>query len=182
MNWIAKKRLDAFERRWRYDAGYMKEIVDEAGVGALMPAGALEKVGTYQRDVPVAVYYAAKLTSTRAADCGPCLQLVTSMAESAGVSHSVLRALVMGDRDALSEEIRLGVDLAEATVARDGRGAAARQQILARWGRRALVSLAYAIVAGQAYPTLKYALGHGRACVRVRIGGKDVAVRATAAA
>jgi hypothetical protein len=38
-------------------------------------------------------------------------------------------------------------------------------------GRAGLASLAYAIVAAQAFPTLKYALGHGHACVRVKIAG-----------
>jgi hypothetical protein len=43
-----------------------------------------------------------------------------------------------------------------------------------RWGRRALVSLALAITAARIYPTVKYALGHGKACMRVVVGGTPV--------
>ena len=43
-----------------------------------------------------------------------------------------------------------------------------------RWGRRALVSLAFAITAARIYPTVKYALGHGKACMRVVVGGTPV--------
>jgi hypothetical protein len=40
-----------------------------------------------------------------------------------------------------------------------------------RWGQRALVSLAFAITAARIDPTVKYALGHGKACMRVVVGG-----------
>jgi hypothetical protein len=43
-----------------------------------------------------------------------------------------------------------------------------------RWGRRAVVSLAFAITAARVYPTVKYALGHGKACTRVVVGGAPV--------
>ena len=43
-----------------------------------------------------------------------------------------------------------------------------------RWGRRALVSVAFAITAARIYPTVKYALGHGKACTRVVVGGTPV--------
>ena len=41
-------------------------------------------------------------------------------------------------------------------------------------GRRALVSLAFAITAARIYPTVKYALGHGKACMRVVVDGTPV--------
>ena len=43
-----------------------------------------------------------------------------------------------------------------------------------RWGRRALVSLAFAIHCARIYPTVKYALGHGKACMRIVVGGTPV--------
>ena len=36
------------------------------------------------------------------------------------------------------------------------------------------MSLAFAITAARIYPTVKYALGHGKACMRVVVGGKPV--------
>jgi hypothetical protein len=50
-----------------------------------------------------------------------------------------------------------------------------RDEIVQRWGKRALVSLAFAITASRLYPTLKYALGHGRACQRIVVAGEPVA-------
>ena len=38
-----------------------------------------------------------------------------------------------------------------------------------------MVSLAFAIVASRIYPTVKYAMGHGRACTRIVVGGAPIA-------
>ena len=40
---------------------------------------------------------------------------------------------------------------------------------------RGLITLSFAIVTGHIFPTLKYALGHGKACTRVTISGEALA-------
>jgi hypothetical protein len=170
---FVKKQLEKFGQRWGYDTGYMREIVDEAGVRAVMPMQALGKLGGY-RKVPPDAYYGAALTAGKAADCGPCLQLGVSMAEAAGVKPQTIRAILGRDYLSCSKEALLGIELALSTIARDGTGDETRAEILRRWGRAGLVSLAYAIVAAQAYPTFKYAIGHGHACVRLRVGGETI--------
>jgi hypothetical protein len=154
----------------------LREILAKAGIGALLPLNALEKVSAYRRDVPADVYYAAKITAAIGADCGPCAQLVVTMAEAAGVDLPILRAVVSGERDSLPYDAALGVDLARATLLREP-GVDVREAIVQRWGQRALVSLAYGIVAAQAYPAFKYAIGHGHECSHLRVGGVDVARR-----
>lgn len=182
LTWLVKRALAAFEKRWSYDTSYMREIVDKAGVGAVLPMNALQKLGGYRRDVPSDVYSVATIVASKAANCGPCLQLTVSMADAAGVAASTIRAALRDDRDALPERTRAAYDLAKAVVARDGSGDDARSQILQRYGYRALMSLAYGMVAAAAYPTIKYAIGHGHSCVRVRVGGEDVPVGAAALA
>lgn len=180
LSWLVRRQIDRFEKRWKYDSRYAREILDEAGIGALLPLNALAKLGAYHRDVPPEVYFGAKITSAIAADCGPCAQLVVSEAERDGLDAAIVRALVAGRTDLLPEPARLGVALARGTLARDGSADEARAEILARWGRRGLVSVAYAIAAAQAFPTVKYALGHGRACLLVHVGDADVTPRAVA--
>ncbi|MGC1201258.1 MAG: hypothetical protein WA879_06880, partial [Candidatus Acidiferrales bacterium] len=48
-----------------------------------------------------------------------------------------------------------------------------RTEIESRWGRRAVVSLAFSIAGGQFFPNVKYALGFGHACTRVAVAGAD---------
>lgn len=177
LKWFVKKQLASFSRRWGYDTGYVGEIVDEAGVGAIVPLQALGKLGSYRKNVSLDAYYGAALTAGKAADCGPCLQLGVSMAEAAGVDGPTIRAILAGTYGDLSNDAMLGVKLALGTVARDATGEEARQEILRRWGRAGLVSLAYAIVGAQAYPAFKYAIGHGHACMRVRVGTETVPMR-----
>jgi hypothetical protein len=156
ISWLVRKQIDRFEQKWNYDMRYGREVLDEAGLDALLPMNSLAKLYTYCRDVPAQVYYGAKVTAAIVADSAPCAQLVVDEAQ------------------------RDGFDLARGTLLRDGSDEEARAEILARWGRRGLVSVAYAITAAQAYPTLKYALGHGRACLFVRVGDADVSPRAVA--
>ena len=175
--WLVRKQLEAFERKWHYDMGYVREILDEAGLKAILPLQALQKLGSYRGGVPLNAYAGAGITAARHADCGPCLQLGVSMARAEGVSDDVIRALLRRDLQALPKEALLGLELAEATIARDGSGDDARQEILRRWGRAGLTALAYAIVTAQAYPAFKYAIGHGHTCVRVRVGDETVAMK-----
>lgn len=174
--WLVKKQLDSFSKQWGYDTSYVREIVDEAGVGAVMPLQALQKLGSY-RKVPLDAYYGAALTAGKAADCGACLQLGVRMAEAARVKPPTIRAILERDHQNCSREALLGVEIALATIARDGSGQEARAEILRRWGRAGLVSLAYAIVGAQAYPTFKYAIGHGHACERLSVGGETIAMQ-----
>jgi hypothetical protein len=96
------------------------------------------------------------------------------MAEDAGVKPQTIRAILERDYAKLSKETLLGVELALGTIARDATGEEARAEILRRWGRAGLVSLGYGIVAAQAYPTFKYAIGHGHACQRVKVAGETI--------
>ena len=63
-----------------------------------------------------------------------------------------------------------------ASLARDVAADEYRDVIVRRWGPRALVSLAFAMTAARVYPTVKYALGHGKACTRLVVGGESIAV------
>ena len=56
-----------------------------------------------------------------------------------------------------------------------------REEIVRRWGPRALLALSFGIMAAQLYPTLKYALGHGKACTRVVVAGQALTPRRAAA-
>jgi hypothetical protein len=40
-----------------------------------------------------------------------------------------------------------------------------------------VLALTFGVMASQMYPTVKYALGHGKACTRVVIAGQAVAPR-----
>ena len=70
---------------------------------------------------------------------------------------------------------------ARAVLARDAAADACRDEIVRRWGPRAVLALAFGVMGAQLYPTLKYALGHGQACTRVVVAGQSISPRKLAA-
>jgi hypothetical protein len=180
IKWLLRRRLAAFERSFGYDARYAHDIL-QASPRGFMALARIQAMGRFRRDVPKDVYYTAKLVAARAEDCGPCTQLVATMAERARVPAETIRAVLARDENAMSETVALGFRFAEATLAHDPAADALREEIVRRWGARALISLAFAIVSARVFPTVKYALGYGQACARVVVGGKPMAVLRRAA-
>jgi hypothetical protein len=181
LNRLIGRRLDAFQRAFSYDVTYMREILATSR-RAFWRVARLQALAGYREEVPPAPWYAAKLVATMAEDCGPCTQLVADMALAAGIPGEVVRQVVAGREEALGAEVLLGYRFARAVLAHDPAADELREEVVRRWGRRGLVSLAFGITGSRMYPTLKYALGHGRACSAVRIGGQDQPTRALTAA
>ena len=166
VRWMLRKAIGKFERQWNYDAAYMRDIIDVSPRAAWLFSRATA-LGQFRRDLPMEVWCAAGLTAMRQEDCGPCTQLGVKMAERAGVSPVVLRAMLSDYPDAMPPDVALVWRFTRATLAHDAEADEYRESIVKRWGRRALVSLAFAITAARIYPTVKYALGHGKACIGV---------------
>ncbi|HYD61441.1 MAG TPA: hypothetical protein VEC35_13835 [Noviherbaspirillum sp.] len=180
LKWLARRQLDAFEQAFDYDVTYMREMLDTSWRGFRLFAP-VAKMVAHREDVPLETWYAAKIVAFVAEDCGPCTQLVVTMAEREGVSQSVLRAILAGDERAMGENAALGVRFARAVLAHDPQADELREQIVQRWGERAVLSLALGIAAARVFPTVKYALGHGKTCSRVRVGNTETRPAAIAA-
>jgi hypothetical protein len=175
IRWFLRRQIATFERMWNYDANYIREVLD-ADPHALITFGKVVGVGQYRKDVPLAPHYAAGIVAVMAEDCGPCTQLAIDMAEREGVDPAILRAIVARDFTAMPYEVALAVRFTEASLRRAPEADDLRDEVVRQWGKRGLISLAFAMVAARIYPTLKYALGHGKSCTRLRIGGDARAV------
>ena len=170
LKWLIRRRIAAFERTWNYDASYVRDILEASPRAALL-FNRIAALAAYHRDAPAEALYTAKITTTRAEDCGPCTQLGVTMAERDGIDPALLRAIIDRDEAHMTEAARLGFRFAQATLAHDSAADDLRQQIVQHWGHRALVSLAFAIAGARLFPTVKYALGRGKTCQRITIGG-----------
>src|SRR5262249_28548791 len=149
----------------------------DADPRVMMVFGKVQGLSRYRKDLPLAAYCAAGLIAVMAEDCGPCTQLGIDMAQREGVDPVILRAIVARDYAAMPEEVVLAVRFTEATLRHAPEADEVRDEVLQRWGRRGLISLAFSILSARMYPTLKYALGHGRACTRLVIGGEAMPLR-----
>lgn len=178
LGWFVKRRLAAYERDFNYDVGYLREMF-EVSPRAFFRFSKIVGISSYREDAPKGAWYAAKLVATLTEDCGPCTQLVITMAERDGVDPGCLRAIVSGDELRMPADAALGYKFAKAVLGRDiAKSDELRSEIVSRWGRKAVVSLALAIAASRVYPSVKYALGYGHTCTQVRVAGSDLPVTA----
>ncbi len=170
IKWALRRAIDKFEREWKYDGSYMRDIIDASPRAAWLFSRAAA-LGRFRREIPIEPWYAAGITAVHHEDCGPCTQLGVTMAERAGVSPAILRAVLADNPDAMPTDVALVWKFTRATLAHNASADEYREEIVKRWGRLALISLAFAITASRIYPTVKYAMGHGKACERIVVGG-----------
>ncbi|HEY1880832.1 MAG TPA: hypothetical protein VGG68_12960 [Caulobacteraceae bacterium] len=175
IRWFFSRQLNAFERTWNYDAGYAREVLEVdpmALIAFMMVSGVLGN----RKGAPPAARFAVSLVAVMAEDCGPCSQLGVDMAIAAGIDPKVICAVAQRDYAAMPEDMVLAVRFAEASLAHSPAADEPREEIVRRWGRKGLVSLAMAMTAARMYPTAKYALGHGQACMRLTFAGETATV------
>jgi hypothetical protein len=173
LKWIIHRKLRKFEQAYGYDASYMHEVLD-LDLDAFRKFGRAIAVSSYRKDTPADVYFAATLTASMHADCGPCTQLGVAFALQTGVPARTVAAIIAGDVAAMTSDVALGVRFARAVLARAADANELREEIVRRWGPRAVIALVFGMMAAQMYPAMKYALGHGQACTRVVVAGETV--------
>ena len=168
---LLRTSLRRMEKAFDYDAGYMHDVLD-ASPWTFLKFGIITSV-VPRRDAPAEALAAAGLVGTLAEDCGPCTQISVEIATRGGVKPEVLRAILAGDEAAMGASAALAYRFARASLARDMDAAdPLRDEVVRRWGKKGLVALALALTTARMYPTMKYAMGHGKACSRVMVAGE----------
>lgn len=164
------RQIDKVERLWGYDVSYMRHVL-RASTGSFLRFGVVPGL-VDRKAAPGAALAAAGIVGTLAEDCGPCTQIGVDMAAAGGVDPEVLRAILAGDAAAMGDDAALAWRFARASLARDMTTCdPLRDEIVRRWGDRGLVALGMALTTARMYPTLKYALGYGKACSRLTVAG-----------
>jgi hypothetical protein len=172
---IFTRLIDSFERRWGYDATYMRHIL--RGSPASFAKFSVVSFLVDRKAAPAEALAAAGIVGTVAEDCGPCTQISIDMAAAGGARPEVLRAILAGDVPAMGEDAGLAYRFARASLARDLDAVEPlRDEVLRRWGDAGLVALSLALTTARMYPTVKYALGYGRSCSKVTVAGQDAPV------
>jgi hypothetical protein len=162
--------IGGFEKQWGYDASYMRELLEADPWGLLM-FSFVSSLGR-RPGATTAASAAAGIVGTLVEDCGPCTQIGVDIAAASGVSPDVLRAILAGDEAAMGADAGLAYRFARASLAKDmERADPLRDEIVARWGKQGLTAISLALTTARMYPTLKYALGHGKTCSRVTVSG-----------
>lgn len=172
LGWLYHRVIGRMERRYAYDATYLHELVDFAPA-AFRRFGRMQMAGKWQGPLPRDVWHAASLAGALHEDCGPCVQIVTDIALEAGVAPALIAALLTGGGDA---DAKLALDYGRALLAGDLALDDLRDAAKARWGEAGVVALSLTAMSARNFPVLKRAMGHAKACRKVRVGTAEVAV------
>lgn len=173
--WFAKKMIDKFGTHYGYDVGYMRAML-EASPSAFFKFLAVTKLSRHAEAAPKEVLFAARIVGAMTEDCGPCVQLVVDMAREADVSDADIDAVLRRDPAAMSQNVAIGYRFADAVARRTVGEDEARDAVRAAWGEKGVIDLTFALQGSRLYPMTKAGLGFAKACVRINVGDRPVAV------
>ena len=175
LRWPVRK----LERDFGYDASYVHEMIDVSS-GAALKFALFQLMSNHRQDVPLVAWYGAKIGAVMSEDCGPCTQLVVDAALKEGVPRTAIAPLLRGHPEDAGADAGFGFCYGRAVATNAPEAAQLAADAEARYGRRALVSLSFAVAATRVYPALKRGLGHGAACSRIVVSGEWIAVKQAA--
>ena len=112
---------------------------------------------------PKDLVHMARLGSTRAEDCGPCVEIVRDMALADGMTSQRLHNALVGKPD--SEEDARAYAFGAAVASGDiVRAAELGEELEERHGRNIRTEMALAAASGRLFPAVKRGLGYASAC------------------
>ncbi len=171
---LFNRMLLSMGNRYDYDVGYMQDILKSDLRGFLKYMG-FQSMSSHKGNLPPGVLLAARLRAIIRDDCGPCTQLMVNMALEEGVKPEVICALAEKDFDRLPDDLALVARFTELVLDHNLEADTLRKEILGLWGAEGLIAIAYGISSSRVYPALKYAMGYGKACVRIDVDDKSLA-------
>jgi len=167
------------EKSYGYDASYLHEVID-VSPSAFFKFGLFQVMSNHRDGAPADAYCAARIAATLSEDCGPCTQLTVDMALAAGVDPKRIAALLRGDLEQAGQDAELGFRYGIAVSQNTIDANALSEEVERRYGKRALVSMAYAVACSRVYPALKRGLGHGAACAKIKVSDETIVLRQAA--
>lgn len=164
ISFLLRKAFAAFGRKYNYDTSYLHDVA------TIYPAKAwrymlLTPYSLHRSSASKESYFAAKITSSHIADCGPCTYLCVEMALEAGIKQQDLNSIILGNEPDMSPDILLGYQYAHAVHANSPSLGGLIDEIEIQYGKKGLWDLSTAVAFGEFYPNLKRGLGEAKSCM-----------------
>ncbi len=170
------RQIAAFQDKYDFSMNYAREVV-ELDPQLYLDFFQATQLGRYTGGLSPEAHFAVHLLGTMAGDCGPCVQLGVQLASEAGVGADVIEAVLLQNDAGLEPDTALCVRFARSLLRRDAELEEHRERVIARFGKKGAVAIAYALITSYMYPTLKYAIGHGQSCSRITVGQRTVSAQ-----
>jgi hypothetical protein len=170
---LLHRSLGKLEKGFGYDARYLHEVID-VSPSAFFKFGLFQIMAKHRDGAPRDAHCAAGIAAILSEDCGPCAQLAVDMSLAAGMDPGRIRALLRGDLEQAGDEAELGFRYGIAVAQNTPNAVALSEEVERRYGKRALIAMAYAVACSRVYPALKRGLGHGAACSKINVSDETI--------
>lgn len=167
IRWLLNKMINGFEKRYDYDAQYMREI-NQVSPSAIIRLLSFSGITNY-RGNELSVWGGAALASTLHGDCGPCAQLMVDRLLELELNPADIQACVQGDYLSAGAT-GLGYQFALAVLNNSDDIDQLAAQIKTSYGPESHIAAAFAASTYSTYPLLKRALGHAKTCQLISLG------------
>lgn len=165
---LALRQIDRFERQVGASLDYVRFMV-KTSLRASLKFAKFVRLSSYRRVLSADTQAVAAIVATRAADCGPCVQMAVRLAQQSGASREVLAAAVERRPDDLPKDLGDVYRFAEAVTHQSHDLDELRERVRARYGDEGLVELALTIGFTTVFPITKRALGYAISCEQTTV-------------
>ncbi len=179
LKYFLHRTIAQLERAFRYDATYLHDVTD-VSTAASVKFMLFQFMSQHRDAVPIDAWCAAKMAATLSEDCGPCTQLVVDAAIRSGMRPDRVAALLRGDLEQAGRDAEFGFRYGIAVAQNTPDAPALSEEAERRYGKRARVSLAFAVAASRVYPALKRGLGYGVACTKISVSNETIVLKQAA--
>lgn len=163
LRWLIRRKLDSEEKKLGESVDYLRHVVD-VSPAAFLRFASIMPFANSRKVLPKEAWFVAQTLAVLEEDCGPCVQITVNLARQSGVDASLLRAVLDGNCDALSQEMIDVYRFAKSVIAMTADADELRETLRKRYGDRGLIELSYAIASGRIPPTVKRCLGYAKSC------------------
>lgn len=161
------EQINAFEAHYDYDSRYMREMLQHAPQ-AYAHFAAFLPMAEYRSRLPLEDYWVSKIAAMQYEDCGDCLQLNVRLAQEAGISDDLLKAL-LHNAGALPPKLKSVYDYSFAVAAGQPIDETLAEQLETHYDLESRMELALCIASSKMFPTIKRTLGYARSCRLIEI-------------
>ena len=168
LRWLIQRKLKAEERKLGAPLDYLQHIA-AVSTGAFFRFASIMPLASYRKVLPPDAWFTARIVTLQHDDCGSCLQGAVNMARQARVPASTLQAVLDGNEEGMSPELRDVWAFAQAVLAGTLEAERLREVLRERYGDRGLIELAYVIASSRIPPVVKRTLGYAQSCQAVKI-------------
>ncbi len=160
---VSRRLISSAEKRLGVSLDYVYQIA-KTKLSLLLRYNKLFGFLDPNRNLPAAVYHAARIRGAIASDCGTCVEAEINLARNAAVDREVIKALLTEEYSSLEPDVAAACRLADSVVGLRTDNEEAREALIRAHGDAGLIEVCFAMNGAALLPGVKRGMGYATAC------------------